>query len=244
MTIAATRAGASVMMANTANAGRSAAAGSPLDDLVQLARAGSPVEQGQALRALDAALGARGHVDAAVRAKEGAKSTSAPTEICTVEVRYTPVARVANHAFIVTTDGDSQRYFRGGPVSREGGSNSGSSNSGTSGSDGTRSSGGNRNAGMWGTIVTEHGAYRPNTVDWTTSPSGRQEVARLPGNCDRLDREFARHADDIEAANISYGPLGANSNSTAREILERAGFPHVTPIVAAPSWSIRLPPPR
>ncbi len=210
--------------------------------LTQTAQTGSPVEQGRALAQLDQMYGSRQASNAAV-ASPGAKAP----ETCTVEVRYTPifdapvVRGIANHAFIVTRDGDSTSYFRGGPLSRENGLNSGSSNSGSSGSGQTRSSQGNPENGIYGTIVTEHGAYRPRTVDWTTNPSGQQTVAVRAGNCDALDMEFARHADDIEAARINYGPLAANSNSTVREILERAGFGNVRPVVNAPSWDIQLP---
>ncbi len=217
-----------------------------LASAAQLAVTGTPLQQGQALRMLDQATGTRA---AANTLTDGAQSSTTKTaakaktphpETCTVEVRYTPVAGgLANHAFILTQDSDSTRYFRGGPASRDGGLNSGSSNSGSS--DGTESSRGNPNNGIYGTIVTEYGLYRPRTIDWTTAPTGQQVVAIRPGNCDALDTEFARHADNIERANINYGPLAANSNSTAREILERAGFGNVQPVVWAPSWGIQLP---
>jgi len=211
----------------------------------------TPVEAGTRLRALDGLTGDRrvsdaivGNATGEVSAKTQADAGPAP-EVCRIEVRYTPVAGgIANHAFVVTSDRDSTSYFRGGPSARTAGSNSGSSNSGTSGSDASQSSQGNRNVGVWGTIVTEHGAYGPRTIDWTTAPSGQQDVARVPGNCDQIDRTMGAAADDIARANISYGPLGPNSNSTAREILERAGFPNVQPVVTVPSWNIQLPPAR
>ena len=231
-------AGSTTRLAPLADPGQVALRPTASDLVVAQARSGSPLEQGEALRTLDAATGNRRATDAVARREQPAP------EVCTIEVRFTPVAQIANHAFVITRDADSISYFRGGPSSREGGVNSGSSNEGTSGSGGSRSSQGDRNSGVYGTIETEHGAYRPRTIDWTTEPSGRQTVAERPGNCDTIDRDFARHADDIEAAHINYGPLAANSNSTAREILERGGFPGVKPVVWAPSWGIQLPGPR
>lgn len=228
--------------------GHAAPSLSPVEIAAAQARTGSPVEQGQALRALDGMTGDAATSDALARGElqlAQASGTPPPADSCRIEVRYTPVlGGIANHAFVVTSDADSTSYFRGGPSANNDGLNSGSSNSGTSGSGSSASSGGNPNAGIYGTIATEHGAYRPGTIDWTTSPSGQQDVATRPGNCDQIDRDFGRHADDIEAANISYGPLGPNSNSTAREILERGGFPNVDPVVWAPSWNIQLPMPR
>ena len=209
--------------------------------LAQLVRSGSPLEQGAALRALDAQTGDRALSEALV-----AQSASAG-EQCRVEVRYTPITlggfRVpgANHAFIVTTDGDSQNYVRGGPSARNDGVNSGSSNSGTSGSGGSQSSNGPGNAGIYGIVATEYGAYREGTVDWTTTPSGQQDVARVAGNCDAIEARMIRAADAIEATQTTYGPLAHNSNTTARVVLEEAGFPGVQPVVGAPSWNLSFP---
>jgi|GEM_PF-2791168 len=204
-----------------------------LETTLHAARTGSPVEQGTALHRLDAATGNRQVSDAAVRG-------DAPAETCTTEVRFKPVIGPTNHAFIVTTDADSTNYFRGGPQSNNTGLNSSSSSS---------SGGGEQvpydpNFGIYGPIVTEYGAYRPGTVDWTTQPTGQQTVAVTPGNCDAIEAQFSRHMDDIEAARINYEPLAANSNSTVRETLERAGFPDVSPVVWAPAWNSQLPLPH
>ena len=147
----------------------------------------------------------------------------------------------ANHAFIVSTDGDSQNYVRGGPSANNDGVNSGSANSGSSGSDGSRSSNGPRDAGIYGIVATEYGAYRSGTVDWTTTPSGQQDVALLPGNCDAVETRIVRAADAIEASQTTYGPPAANSNTAARVVLEQAGFPDVQPVVGAPSWNLTIP---
>jgi hypothetical protein len=204
--------------------------------------ADSPVSQGAALRALDGVTGNRAASDAIARGD--ARLTAAAAETCTVEVRYTPVVGwgIANHGFIVTTDGDSARYFRGGPAAKDTGLNSTSSNS-SSGA-GERPATSDPRYGIYGPIVTDHGLYTSRTKDWTTSPTGQQTVAVRPGNCDAIEGQFARHANDIEAAGINYMPLGSNSNATVREILERAGYNDVQPVVNAPGWNTQLAMPR
>lgn len=99
------------------------------------------------------------------------------------------------------------------------------------------------NNGPWGSIRTDYGAYLPGTIDYTAEPTGQQTVTVLPGTCDALEGRLAGHADDIEAAQIPYNPLGSNSNSTARELLERAGLLEVRPVVWAPGWDTQLPGP-
>ena len=194
----------------------------------------SPLDQGRALRALDAATGDPAISNQLVAQGRNRATAEGGVHQCTVEVRYTPVAGLANHAFIVTTDADSQRYYRGGPGANEGGLNSSSS--------GGESTDYDSRFGVYGPIVTEYGDYRPNTIDWTTAPSGQQTVDVFAGNCDAVDHALARAMDDIEAAEINYMPLQQNSNSTVREGLERAGYPNVDPVVWAPAWNTQLPP--
>jgi hypothetical protein len=183
-----------------------------------------------------------------------------PAETCTVEVRYNPVALGASHAFVVTTDGDSQMYFRGGPSeggpssgasgaigSGSGGSSGGSSRSNSS--DGSNSSNGSspgsgrggagENNGPWGPIVVDHGAYRPGTIDWNPA-AVVQHVTTQPGNCDRIDRDFAATANAVENAVIPYNPLSTNSNATARTIIEGAGIAAPRPSEWVPGWDTRL----
>jgi hypothetical protein len=188
--------------------------------------------------------------------------TPAPTsEMCTVELRYNPVALGANHAFVVTTDRDSQSYFRGGPSaggpssgssgalgSGSGGSSGGSSrsnssdgsNSSNSSSPGSGRGGIDQNNGPWGPIVVDHGAYRPGTIDWNPD-AVVQRVTTVPGNCDRLDRAFATTADAVERAVIPYNPLSTNSNATARTILEGGGITAPRPSEWVPGWNTQLP---
>jgi hypothetical protein len=207
--------------------------------LAQVAATGSPVERGQALRALDAMMGGRAAANAVARG-EASTSAAGKAEVCTVEVRYKPVALGADHAFIVTTDSDSVRYFRGGPQSNNTGLNSPNSGSSSDGGDANKPAF-DPKFGIYGPIVTEYGNYEPKTVDWTTKPSGAQVVDRILGNCDRIEGQFSKHMDDIEAARTNYMPLNQNSNSTVRETLERAGYPNVKPVVWAPAWNAQLP---
>lgn len=208
---------------------------STVDLAVQTARTGSVVEQGAAMRTLDTATGDARLSEALVRgdAEAATPAAATPGEVCTVEVRFKPAVGPANHAFIVTTDADSTNYFRGGPQANNTGLNS-------------SSSGGDEvpydpQFGIYGPIVTEYGAYVDGTVDWTTEPTGQQTVDRIAGSCDAVEAEFTRYMDDIEAARINYMPLSANSNSTVRETLERAGYDDVSPVVWAPAWSAQLP---
>jgi hypothetical protein len=188
-----------------------------LDPLLEATLTGTPVEQGAGLRTLDTVTGDRAMTDAAV-------ADSRASGQCAIDVRFNPVIGPTNHAFIVTTDADSTNYFRGGPQANNTAINSSSSQ-------GEDAAPYDAKLGVYGSIVTEYGAYRPNTVDWTTNPSGQQRVASLPGNCDAIER-------------INYEPLSANSNSTVREALERAGYPDVSPVVWAPAWNTQLPLPR
>ncbi|MDZ7588200.1 MAG: hypothetical protein U5J78_03225 [Parasphingorhabdus sp.] len=208
-------------------------AADPVATLAQQSRTGSPVEQGQALRQLDQLTGNRVTTDAVASGK-------APPEMCTIEVRYKPVVGPTNHAFIVTTDGDSQNYFRGGPASNANGLNSPSASSRGRTPDGERQPF-DAQFGIYGPIVTESGAYVDPSVDWTTNPSGQQIVATTAGNCDAIERQFANAANDIEASRTNYQPLGPNSNSTVREILERSGYDDVNPVVWSPGWNTQIP---
>ncbi len=219
--------------------GAAAVVKDPTAALAQLVKTGSLVEQGQAMRALDGMTGSRATSNALVRGETPSDKKSAMAEVCTVEVRYKPVALGADHAFIVTTDSDSVRYFRGGPQANNTGSNTPTSGSSSGGNE-TRAPFDSR-FGIYGPIVTEYGDYRPGTTDWTTSPSGTQVVDRIAGNCNRIEGEFRRHMDDIEAARTNYMPLNQNSNSTVRETLERAGYPNVKPVAWAPAWDTQLP---
>ncbi len=216
-------------------------ANDPVSILAQAAAVGSPLERGQALRALDGMTGDRNATNALTRGQSAASAgrTNA-AQTCTIEVRYKPVALGADHAFIVTTDSDSVWYFRGGPQSNNTGLNSPSNGSSGSNNDLQKPPHDPR-FGIYGPIVTEYGRYTSKSVDWTTSLSGSQVVDRIAGSCNQIEGELARHMNAIEAAKTNYMPLEQNSNSTVREALERAGYPNVRPVVWAPAWSTQLP---
>jgi hypothetical protein len=207
--------------------------------------ADSPVSQGAALRALDGMTGNRSTSDAIARGELTTANVAATTsEVCTVEVRFKPIVDapyvrdLATHAFIVTTDSDSVNFYRGGPQANNTGLNS------PSGSGGSNTAPFDGRFGIYGPIVTEHGVYRPGSVDWTTQPNGTQVVDRISGNCNRIEAQFERHLADIQAARINYMPLHQNSNSTVRETLERAGYPDISPVSSAPAWNTQLPMPQ
>jgi hypothetical protein len=231
-------------------------------DAVRAAK--TPVEAGAALRSLDKLTDSRVSSNALAQAAPPTGS-GAVTDQCRVDVRYTSVALGANHALIVTTDSDSTNFFRGGPSaegpgsgssgplgSASGGSSGGSSRSGSSNgsnssngsSPGSGRGGPSANNGPWGPIIMTQGAYRPGTIDWTTSPGGQQVAQIKPGNCDAIESQFSRHANDIQRASIPYNPLSTNSNATVREILERSAVPIPQPVVWAPGWNTQLPMPR
>jgi hypothetical protein len=220
-----------------------AAANDPVAQLARTAQTGSPVQQGAAMRELDQMTGNRPTSDAIARGEAPAAAqakTDAP-EVCRVEVRYNPIAATANiatHAYIVTTDGNSTNYFRGGPTGV--GFGAGSSGSGAS-SQSSGTSGGDQAERGWGTITTRYGSYQPGTPDWSTNPRATQVVQTTPGNCDSIEAGFASTANAIRDARVPYSPFGPNSNSTVRELLENNGIQGVTPAANAPGWNTNIP---
>jgi hypothetical protein len=133
---------------------------------------------------------------------------------CKVEVRSKPVALIANHLFIVYTNGTGSYYFRGGPSD-----------------DGIPD---------WGTIVTDSGLYLPGTIDYVKrapSVTAATGTAACAGEC------FDLTAYQIEAGNIPYGLFTPNSNSVIRTLLHACSIPEVKPDVWAPGWETILPVP-
>ncbi len=220
---------------DTGSADRAASVGAIASGAAGFATPSSPVEQGAALRALDSQTGSRLVSDAIARGEKSAPET------CRVDVQYNSIgatANIASHAYIVTRDGDSTNYFRGGPTGV--GIGSGSSGSGAS-SASSNTSGGDQAQRGWGTITTEYGAYRQGTRDWNPNPRAVQNVTNAPGNCDAIESGFRTTADAIRNANVPYSPFGPNSNSVVRELLENNGITGVTPVTNAPGWSSNIP---
>jgi hypothetical protein len=196
-----------------------------------------------------------------------AQATPAPTtpsakNTCTIEARFNPIGPGYHHAYVTTTDLSGTDYFRGGPSaggpssgstgilgSASGGSSSQSSgsnssesnNSGNSSSPGSGPGGAGANTGSFGAIDTISGPYGPGTIDWNAGSPPTTSVAVEAGNCNAVEARLDKAMNDIEAANIPYNPLSTNSNATAREALERAGYPNVEPAAWAPGWNTQLP---
>ena len=105
MTVSAVSSSPAFPQGSTAAAGATTGAQTALAALATQATTGNPREQGQALRALDLAAGSRVGADAVSAAANN-------NETCSIEVRYKPVVLGADHAFIVTTDGNNLRHAR------------------------------------------------------------------------------------------------------------------------------------
>ena len=194
-------------------------------------------------------------------AAPGVKSAKA-AGTCTIEARFNPIGPGYHHAYITTTDAAGTDYFRGGPSaggpssgstgalgSASGGSSSQasasdssqSSNSGNGSSPGSGPGGAGANTGPFGAIDTVSGTYGPGTIDWNPGSPPTTTVAVEAGTCDSVEAQLSRALNEIEAANIPYNPLSTNSNATAREALERVGYPNVDPAAWAPGWNTQLP---
>jgi hypothetical protein len=53
--------------------------------------------------------------------------------------------------------------------------------------------------------------------------------------------KLKKAADEINSLNVPYNPFGTNSNSAAREMLERTGLPLPSNKPWVPGWDKRLP---
>jgi RHS repeat-associated protein len=183
-----------------------------------------------------------------------------PFGLCKVEVRYAKIGLFWYHAYVVVTDTDgSQTYYRGGPssnafpgasllgsggsASQRSGSNANGSNSSNSSSPGSGAARVGGRTGPWGPIQGDSGPYVPGTVDWDPNPSPTVVVLDDNEPCKCKDKLQAA-LDRIGNANIPYNPFGDNSNATAHEIIQDAGFPRPTPPpgVWAPGNGNRLSP--
>ena len=105
------------------------------------------------------------------------------------------------HAYVVTTDPNgSENYFRGGP--------SGSMNW----------------SSFWGNVATNSGQDLPNTKDWSNQPRPSLTLLNDSAPCACENREFKDILDKIKNADIPYGPMERNSNSTVGTMLRDSGF--------------------
>lgn len=158
---------------------------------------------------------------------------------CTVEVRSKPIAETLNtarHAYIVTTEngdrpeGDApylgnQTQHRGGPERRV-----------QEPTDGT----------TWGDIITDSQRFGGGRLDHhgDGEPHPSVHVGTYPDNCDAIDRELEAVGQQIEVEGHDYRawPDSQNSNTAAREMLERTGLPIPDdPYGWTPGWEADLP---
>ena len=131
----------------------------------------------------------------------------------TIEVFYKLIGPGYYHKYIVYTAADgSQYYARGGPATGPGASSADSdwlaSNDGV----------------FFGNIVTEHGLYTADTIDWDVEGDDPSELI-VSG--DDLSAEWSlitAAIENINAAEYLYDPFSQNSNSTVDSALVAAGL--------------------
>jgi hypothetical protein len=169
------------------------------------------------MRRLDQLFSGRRHGPPDRRKKGG----EFPRSTAQVEVLATPVGGTAGafkHLFIVhTSDSGIKTAYRAGPGVCPKGPRT----------DGAPS------------IMEDHGPYDERFIDWDP---GAPSVAALRGQPAKdKDSCLLQHLREIDAACIAYSPLGPNSNTVARALLERCGIPQIRPDVNAPGWEDTLP---
>jgi len=101
---------------------------------------------------------------------------------------------------------------------------------------------------IWGPILVE--TDDPNNSafpDYGRVISARQDVLSTSQSFDEVVTALQQFATDVNAARITYNPLGSNSNSVAHQALTVLGIPRPTPppgvTAIGNSTLIRLPSP-
>ncbi|MGF1529821.1 MAG: RHS repeat-associated core domain-containing protein, partial [Puniceicoccaceae bacterium] len=167
-----------------------------------------------------------------------------------IELRFNPVGggepilgEVRYHAYVIVTvcmyEGSDkvvidEIYIRGGPSGGGKGGLSAVTSPGES----------------FGPIVMAVGLYRPGTVDWAESAPSINVFEDWDISIEEQDeklRSMIRTAEWIHQSQITYRPLGPNSNSAAYQVIDDLGFGRPSPPVSAPGWRNDLrssPPPR
>ncbi|MEV6636693.1 peptidoglycan-binding domain-containing protein [Actinoplanes sp. NPDC051470] len=144
-----------------------------------------------------------------------------PRSTAKVEVLATHIGGIpggVKHLFIVhTSDADNKTAYRAGPGVCP---------------DGPRPDGAP-------SIMEDHGPYNDRFIDW--DPNAPSVTAVRGQAANDKDACLLGHLRDIDAACIAYSPLGPNSNTVARTLLERCGIPQAKPDVVAPGWDATLP---
>jgi hypothetical protein len=124
------------------------------------------------------------------------------------------------HLYIVVDDGKgNQTYYRGGP----GNSNGGSSDA----SRGTTGSGRSSGESGFGKLVTEHGKFTKDSIDYQAD-SVRVYKANLdPKDVAGVKSNLVNQMNAIEGAKINYFPTGPNSNSTVGTAMRNLGTKNI-----------------
>lgn len=158
---------------------------------------------------------------------------------CTAEVRTKPIGATLNaarHAYIVTREngerpeGDApylgrETQHRGGPEARV-----------QEPADDT----------TYGDIITDSEEFNRTALDHhgDGEPHPSVHVGTYPGTCDEIDKRLEAAGQKIEVEGHDYRawPNSQNSNTAAREMLERTGLPIPDdPYGWTPGWEADLP---
>jgi RHS repeat-associated protein len=184
-----------------------------------------------------------------------------------IEVRYNKIGPGYTHSYVVVTDRNgAQTYFRGGPTaggtsspglslpSYSGGSSSQSSRSGSSDSSGSSSSnssnssspgsgpgGPGANTGPFGAIVAEHGAYTPDSIDYSTHPAASKTVLSNDEPASGYINQLGQYENAVNQSGIPYNPLSTNSNAYAAGAVQSLGLTPPTNHPLAPGSGTNLP---
>jgi Ca2+-binding RTX toxin-like protein len=142
----------------------------------------------------------------------------------TIEVGYKPLmdanGKVFYHKYLIYTDNTGHEYYaRGGPSDAPNGSPLQNLISGQS------NSGGNNGDPSYGTIVTEHGAYDDETVDFDKTGTDPSEEIKSGSDLSNDWKNITDAIDAIGKENWPYRPVTQNSNTTVDEALDRANLP-------------------
>jgi RHS repeat-associated protein len=147
------------------------------------------------------------------------------------------LGRKISHCYIVVTDPNGkQTYYRGGPSGNGGDIVAATGNS--------RGSTGVTGQSGYGNVVTNSGAYQPDTVDWPTPQTpatGGRTYVDNDKPCGCIKSQLDKAMQNINDAGVPYNPLTTNSNATVFRALRELGMsPGVAP-APAPGWGIPLP---
>lgn len=178
-------------------------------------------------------------VDASMAEKRAGFDRAMEEAACHVEVRSKTIpatGHIGSHAYIVTRetgprDPDGPPPYLGRTTAHRGGP-------------GPRSE--EREDGESPTkIITESAEYIPRESSDYPKPGERHQVIVVSshkGDCDEVDRQMETAVDDIQREDHDYELVTRNSNSVAREILERTGEPTPDdPPGWTPGWRTDLP---